>query len=102
MVCLDMKTILILRSILYYDAEVDWSRYTSIPIIILQEMEQSGTEEFPYEGDNPEYNYIRMYKTLMIHRLINKMNCENASLKAIKIMSEHCFELLTRDDVILF
>ena len=102
MVCLDMKTILILRSILYYDAEVDWSRYTSIPIIILQEMEQSGTEEFPYEGDKPEYDYISMYKTLMIHRLINKMNCENASLKAIKIMSEHCFELLTRDDVILF
>ena len=102
MVCLDMKTILILRSILYYDAEDDWSRYTSIPISILQEMEQSGTEEFPYEGDKPEYDYIRMYKTLMIHRLTNKMNCENASLKATKIMSEHSFELLTRDDVILF
>ena len=101
MVCLDMKTILILRSILHYDAEVDWSRYTSIPIIILQEMEQSGTEEFPYEGDKPEYDYIRMYKTLIIHRMINKMDCES-SLKATKIMSEHSFELLTRDDVILF
>ena len=102
MVCLDMKTILILRSILYYDAEVDWSRYTSIPIIILQEMEQSGTEEFPYKGDKPEYDYIRMYETLMIHRLINKINCETASLKATKIMTEHGLELLTRDDVILF
>lgn len=38
MVCLNMKTILILRSVLDY-SDVGWSYYTRIPIAILQEME---------------------------------------------------------------
>lgn len=101
MVCLDMKTILALRSVLDY-ADVGWSYYTLIPIDILTKMEWPGNNEYPYEGDKPEYDYIRMYETLMIHRIINKMNCENASLQATKIMTEKNLELLRNDDAILF
>lgn len=37
-----------------------------------------------------------------LHRMINKINCENASLQATKIMTEKNLELLRNDDVILF
>ena len=105
MVCLDMKTILILRSVLNY-GDVGWSYYTNIPITVLQEMERPGNSEYPYEGDKPEYDYIRMYKTLMIDRRIKKLDSYNPDLfemykRATTIMTEKSLELLKNDDVIL-
>ena len=106
MVCLDMKTILILRSVLDY-ADVGWSYYTRIPITILQEMEWPGNSEYPYKGDEPEYDYVRMYETLMIDRRIKTLNCYDPDQfemhkHATSIMLEKNLELLRNDDVILF
>lgn len=106
MVCLDMKTILILRKVLNY-GDVGWSYYTRIPITILQEMEWPGNNEYPYEGDKPEYDYIRMYETLMIDRRIKTLDCYDPDQfgmrkRASSIMTEKHLEVLTNDDVILF
>ena len=106
MVCLDMKTILILRSVLNY-GDVGWSYYTNIPITILQEMERPGNSEYPYEGDKPEYDYIRMYETLMIDRRIKELDYYDPDQsemykRAKTIMTEKNLELLRNDDVILF
>ena len=106
MVCLDMRTILILRSVLNY-GDVGWSYYTNIPITILQEMERPGNNEYPYEGDKPEYDHIRMYETLMIDRRIKKLDSYNPDLfemykRATTIITEKNLELLRNDDVILF
>lgn len=106
MVCLDMKTILILRSVLNY-ADVGWSYYTRIPITILQEMEWPGNSEYPYEGDKPEYDYIRMYETLMIYRRIKELDYHDPDQfethkRATIIMIEKNLELRRNDDVILF
>ena len=106
MVCLDMKTILILRSVLNY-GDVGWSQYTRIPITILQEMECPGNSEYPYEGDKPEYEYIRMYETLMIERRIKTLDCYGLDQlemhkRATSILFEKNLELLGNDDVILF
>lgn len=106
MVCLDMKTILILRSILNY-GDVGWSYYTRIPITILQEMEWPGNSEYPYKGDKPEYDYVRMYETLMIDRRIKELDYADLDQfdmykRATLIMSEKNLELLRNDDVILF
>ena len=106
MVCLDMKTILILRSVLNY-ADVGWSYYTRIPITILQEMEWPGNSEYPYEGDKPEYDYIRMYETLMIYRRIKELDYHDPDQfethkRATIVMIEKNLELRRNDDVILF
>lgn len=106
MVCLDMKTIFILRSVLDY-ADVGWSYYTHIPITILQEMEWPGNSEYPYEGDKPEYDYIRMYETLMIDLKIKNLDCYDLDQferykRATLIMSEKSLELLRDDTVIVF
>lgn len=106
MVCLDMKTILILRSVLNY-GDVGWSYYTRIPITILQEMEWPGNSEYPYEGDKPEYDYIRMYETLMIYRRIKELDYHDPDQfethkRATIIMIEKNLELRRNDDVILF
>lgn len=106
MVCLDMKTILILRSVLNY-GDVGWSYYTKIPITVLQEMERPGNSEYPYEGDKPEYDYIRMYETLMIDRRIKSLDCDDDEQfemhkRATSIMFKKNLELLRNDDVILF
>ena len=106
MVCLDMKTILILRSVLDY-ADVGWSYYTRIPITILQEMELPGNSEYPYEGDKPEYDYIRMYETLMIYRRVKELDYHDPDQfethkRATIIMIEKNLELRRNDDVILF
>ena len=106
MVCLDMKTILILRSVLNY-ADVGWSYYTRIPNTILQEMEWPGNSEYPYEGDKPEYDYIRMYETLMIYRRIKELDYHDPDQfethkRATIIMIEKNLELRRNDDVILF
>ena len=106
MVCLDMKTILILRSVLDY-ADVGWSYYTRIPITILQEMERPGNSEYPYEGDKPEYDYIRMYETLMIYRRVKELDYHDPDQfethkRATIIMIEKNLELRRNDDVILF
>ena len=106
MVCLDMKTILILRSVLIY-GDVGWSYYTNIPITILREMEWTGNSEYIYEGDKPEYDYIRMYETLMIDRRIKALDCYDPDQfemykRATTIMTEKNLELLKNDDVILF
>lgn len=106
MVCLDMKTILILRNVLNY-ADVDWSYYTNIPIAILTEMERPGNSEYPYEGDKPEYDYIRMYETLMINRRIKSLCCRDPDQfemheRATSIMLEKNLELLRDDTVIIF
>lgn len=106
MVCLDMKTILILRNVLNY-GDVGWSYYTRIPITILQEMEWSGNSKYPYEGDKPEYDYIRMYETLMIDRRIKELDRYDPDQfemhkRATSIMIEKNLELLRSDDVILF
>ena len=99
MVCLDIKTILILRNVLNY-ADVGWSYYTNIPIAILTEMEW-------YEGDKPEYDYIRMYETLMIDRRIKGLDCYDPDQfeihkRATSIMFEKNLELLRDDAVIMF
>lgn len=114
MVCLDMKTILILRSVLNY-SDVGWSyytripitNYTRIPITILQEMEWPGNSEYAYEGDKPEYDYVRMYETLMIDRRIKTLDYYDPDQfemhkRATSIMIEKNLELLRNDDVILF
>ena len=106
MVCLDMKTILILRSVLNY-SDVGWSYYTRIPITILQEMEWPGNNEYPYEGDKPEYDHVRMYETLMIDRRIKTLDCYDPDQfemhkRATSIMFEKNLELLRNDDTILF
>lgn len=106
MVCLNMKTILILRSVLDY-SDVGWSYYTRIPIAILQEMECPGNNEYPYEGDKPEYDYVRMYETLMIDRRIKELDYYDPDQfemhkRATSIMLEKNLELLRNDDAILF
>ena len=106
MVCLDMKTILILRDVLNY-GDVGWSYYTNIPITILRETDGPGTEGFLYEGDKPEYDYLRMYETLMIDRRIKELNYYDPDQfethkRATSIMLEKNLELLRNDDVILF
>lgn len=106
MVCLDMKTILILRSVLDY-SDVGWSYYTLIPIDILTTMEWPGDQEYPYEGDKPKYDYIRMYETLMIDRRIKSLDYHDVDQfeiykRATTIMTEKNLELLRNDDVILF
>ena len=106
MVCLNMKTILILRSVLNY-ADVGWSYYTRIPITILQEMGCPGNNKYPYEGDKPEYDYIRMYETLMIDRKIKSLDCSDPDQfemhkRATLIMIGKNLDLLRSDDVILF
>ena len=106
MVCLDMKTILILRDVLNY-GDVGWSYYTFIPVSILNEMECRGNSEYPYEGDKAEYDYIRMYETLMIDRKIKSLDCYDPDQfemhkRAMSIMFEKKLELLRNDDVILF
>lgn len=106
MVCLDMETILVLRSVLNYE-DVGWSYYTNIPITILREMEWTGNREYIYEGDKPKYDYIRMYETLMINRRITSLNCCDPDQfemreRAKSIMLEKNLELLKNDDVILF
>ena len=106
MVCLDMKTILILRNVLNY-GDVGWSYYTRIPITILQEMEWPGNSEYLYEGDKPEYDYIRMYETLMIDRRIKELDRYDPDQfkmhkRATSIITEKNLEWLRNDDVILF
>ena len=106
MVCLDMKTILILRSILNY-GDVDWAEYTGIPITILRETDGPGTEGFLYEGDKPDYDYIRMYETLMIDRRIKALDCYDPDQfemhkRATTIITEKNLESLRNYDVILF
>lgn len=106
MVCLDMKTILILRDVLNY-GDVGWSYYTNIPVNILNEMEYRGNSEYPYEGDKPKYDYIRMYETLMIDRRIKSLDYYDPDQfeirkRATRIMFEKNIELLRDDDVILF
>lgn len=106
MVCLDMKTILILRSVFNY-SDVGWSYYTRIPIAILQEMEWPGSNEYPYEGDKPEYDHVRMYETLMIDRSIKALDRYDPDQfemhkRATSIVLEKNLELLRNDDVILF
>lgn len=106
MVCLDMKTILILRSVLDY-SDVGWSYYTLIPIDILTTMEWPGNSEYLYEGDKPEYDYIRMYETLMIDRRIKTLDCYDPDQfeihkRATTIMTKKNLEWLRNDDVILF
>lgn len=106
MVCLDMKTILILRSVLDY-SDVGWSYYTRIPITILQDMELPGNSEYAYKGDKPEYDYVRMYETLMIDRRIKTLDYYDPDQfemhkRATSIMIEKNLELLRNDDVILF
>ncbi len=101
-----MKTILILRSVLNY-SDVGWSYYTRIPITILQEMEWPGNSEYAYEGDKPEYDYVRMYETLMIDRRIKTLDYYDTDQfemykRATSIMIEKNLELLRNDDVILF
>ena len=106
MVCLDMKTILILRSVLNY-SDIGWSHYTLIPFDIITTMEWPGDHGYPYEGDKPEYDYIRMYETLMIDRRIKNLDCYDPDQfemrkRATTIMTEKNLELLRNDDVILF
>ena len=106
MVCLDMKTILALCSVLNY-GDVGWSYYTLIPIDILTKMAWPGDHGYPYEGDKPEYDYIRMYETLLIDRRIKALDCYDPDQfeihkRATSIMSEKNLELLRNDDVILF
>ena len=106
MVCLDMKTILILRSVLNY-SDVGWSYYTHIPFDILTEMEWPGNRGYPYEGDKPEYDYIRMYETLMIDRRIKTLDYYDPDQfeilkRATTIMTEKNLELLRNDDAIMF
>lgn len=106
MVCLDMKTILILRSVFDY-SDVDWSYYTRIPLTILREMERPGNNEYPYKGDKPEYDHVRMYETLMIDRRIKALDCYDPDQfemhkRATSIVLEKNLESLRNDDVILF
>ena len=106
MICLDMETILILRNVLNY-GDVGWSYYTNIPITILREMEWTGNSKYIYEGDKPEYDYIRMYETLMIDRRIKSLDYYDPDQfemhkRATNIMFEKNLELLKNDDVILF
>lgn len=106
MVCLNMRTILILRSVLNY-SDVDWSYYTRISITILRKMEWPGNSEYPYEGDKPEYDYVRMYETLMIDRRIKELDYYDPDQfeihkRATSIMLEKNLELLRNDDAILF
>lgn len=106
MVCLDMKTILDLCSVLDYE-DVGWSYYTLIPIDILTEMAWPGDNRYTYEGDKPEYDYIRMYETLMIDRRIKTLDRYvpdqlEMHKRATSIILEKNLELMRNDDVILF
>ena len=106
MVCLDMTTILTLCSVLDY-GDVGWSYYTLIPIDILTKMAWPGDHGYSYEGDKPEYDYIRVYETLMIDRRIKTLDCDvpdqlEMYKRAATIMIEKSTELLRNEDVILF
>ena len=105
MVCLDMKTIIELRELLDF-ADTGWSQYTRIPVQTIHDME-SETSFGVYLGDSSEYDYVRMYQTMMLNYAIKELDMSNPEKnllyrKAQIIMSERSMKLLRRDDTFIF
>ena len=72
MICLDMGSILTLRTMLGYSVQ-GWHEYTRLPIQTIIDMETLCERDFEFIGDSKNYDYLRMYQTLMIKQAIKHL-----------------------------
>lgn len=95
MICLDMKSLIELRELLGY-GDSGWSFYTHIPVRLINEVELEGSIAGTFAGDSPEYDYIRMYYTIMIDRCIKQLAHENTELykKAGTLFCDRSLDIL--------
>lgn len=73
MICLDMGSILTLRTMLGYSVQ-GWHEYTRLPIQTIIDMETLCERDFEYIGDAKSYDYLRMYQTLMIKQAMKRID----------------------------
>lgn len=104
MICLDMKSLIELRELLGY-ADCGWSFYTHIPVQLINEVELEGSIAGTFAGDSPEYDYIRMYYTIMIDRCIKQLAHNDNELyrKATALFCDRSLKILQDvEDPIMF
>lgn len=73
MICLDMGSILTLRTMLGYSVK-GWHEYTRLPIQTIIDMETLCERDFEFIGDSKNYDYLRMYQTLMIKQAMKHID----------------------------
>ena len=73
MICLDMGSILTLRIMLGYSVQ-GWHEYTRIPTQTILDMETLCDRDCEFIGDSKNYDYLRMYQTLMIRQAIKHID----------------------------
>lgn len=73
MICLDMGSILTLRIMLGYSVR-GWHEYTRIPTQTILDMETLCDRDCEFIGDSKNYDYLRMYQTLMIRQAMKHID----------------------------
>lgn len=103
MICLDMGSILTLRIMLGYSVR-GWHEYTRLPVQTIVDMETLDDRDFEFIGDSKNYDYLRMYQTLMIKQAIKHIDVygseENSETykKIQKVITESELKLLRSED----
>ena len=103
MICLDMGSILTLRTMLGYSVQ-GWHEYTRLPVQTIIDMETLCDRDFEFIGDSKNYDYLRMYQTLMIKQAIKHIDVhsseENSETykKIQKVITESELKLLRSKD----
>ena len=103
MVCLDMGSILTLRTILGYSVQ-GWHEYTRIPVQTIINMETLCDRDCEFIGDCKNYDHFRMYQTLMIKQALKHIGIYSSEKnletykRAQKVIADSELKLLQSKD----